>query len=663
MFVNAATGDLHLSAQAATAIDRGTPLASVTDDWDGQARPQGAGYDIGADERGATAAAYRIGGRVTDAGGAGLAGVTLTLSGGQSLTTTSDGTGAFQFLSLAAGAAYTVTPARAGYSFSPATQHYAALAQDQPGADFVASPLGSGGAAAAVYVGTDTTTRGSWIGSYGGDGYAVAGAASSFPSYAQVSVASAPTWTWAPATADARALQRPGGSGRLAACWYSASSLTIDVNLTDGQAHRLALHALDWDGLGQSAGVEVVDAATGAVLDTRALSGFLNGQYVVWRLSGHVRIRVTNSGVQNAVVSGLFFDGAGSTPPPPPPPAGGAATAAFTGTDDTTGGSWKGSYGAQGYGIVGATSSYPSYAQVAVTSASSWTWSASTADPRAVQRASGSDRVAATWYAATAFTIDINLTDGQPHRVALYSLDWDRLNRTFKVDVVDAASGALLDSRTQSVFQNGRWLIWTLSGHVLLRLTNTGPQNVVAAGLFFDAATGAPPPSTAGTAAFTGTDDVTRGNWIGTYGAAGHALAGLGTALPAWAQLSVVSAASYTWTTTTNDGRALLRPGGGSRFVSCWSLERLVHHRPQCHGRRQPPGRAPCTRLGSVGPIAAHRGARRQHRDRARQPRADRLSRRQIPGVDDQRTRHLPRHEQRQSQCGGEWGVLPVTNA
>jgi len=53
MFVDAAAGDLHLSAAATAAIDRGTVLKEVVDDWDGMRRPQGAGYDIGADEYGA----------------------------------------------------------------------------------------------------------------------------------------------------------------------------------------------------------------------------------------------------------------------------------------------------------------------------------------------------------------------------------------------------------------------------------------------------------------------------------------------------------------------------------------------------------------------------------------------------------------------------------
>jgi len=49
LLVNAAAGDRHRAATAASAIDRGLTTSAVTDDWDGQLRPQGAGYDIALD--------------------------------------------------------------------------------------------------------------------------------------------------------------------------------------------------------------------------------------------------------------------------------------------------------------------------------------------------------------------------------------------------------------------------------------------------------------------------------------------------------------------------------------------------------------------------------------------------------------------------------------
>lgn len=49
MFASASTADLHLLSNATAAIDKGVAV-SVTDDFDGQGRPQGAASDIGADE-------------------------------------------------------------------------------------------------------------------------------------------------------------------------------------------------------------------------------------------------------------------------------------------------------------------------------------------------------------------------------------------------------------------------------------------------------------------------------------------------------------------------------------------------------------------------------------------------------------------------------------
>jgi hypothetical protein len=50
LFVDAIGGDLHLSPYATGAIDRGDRLSEVSDDFDGDRRPLGAGSDLGADE-------------------------------------------------------------------------------------------------------------------------------------------------------------------------------------------------------------------------------------------------------------------------------------------------------------------------------------------------------------------------------------------------------------------------------------------------------------------------------------------------------------------------------------------------------------------------------------------------------------------------------------
>lgn len=49
-FVNVLAGDLHVVSAISSVADQGQAIAGLTDDFDGQSRPQGAGIDLGADE-------------------------------------------------------------------------------------------------------------------------------------------------------------------------------------------------------------------------------------------------------------------------------------------------------------------------------------------------------------------------------------------------------------------------------------------------------------------------------------------------------------------------------------------------------------------------------------------------------------------------------------
>lgn len=94
---------------------------------------------------------------------------------------------------------------------------------------------------------------------------------------------------------------------RIASAWFSATSFDIKVNLTDGNAHRIALYCLDYTSYGRKQNVDVIDAVTGVLLNRQAVSNFGNGAYLVWNVTGNVIFRVTSTGPMNAVVSGLFF--------------------------------------------------------------------------------------------------------------------------------------------------------------------------------------------------------------------------------------------------------------------------------------------------------------------------------------------------------------------
>jgi hypothetical protein len=347
------------------------------------------------------------------------------------------------------------------------------------------SPTGS---ASATFIKTDTTTQGTWKGAYGADGVMINSDINAPPSYARVTFANNYSYAWAPSTTDPRALQKGSGSDRIASTWYTpanavGSTYSIDMNLTDGAAHQVALYALDWDNYGpRSETIEVRDFTTGRLLDIRPITNFVGGQYLVWTLKGHVVFNVINnkSGA-NGVLSGVFFGGASAQV---------SSSASFIKTDATTQGTWKGAYGVDGVMINSDINMPPSYAQVNFANQGSAVWANSSTDIRVLQKGAANDRIASTWYSATSFSIDINLTDGAAHQVALYALDFDAYGpRNETIEVHDFATGTLLDSRAVTSFVGGQYLVWTLKGHVTFKVINNVPgSNSVIGGVFFGGA-------------------------------------------------------------------------------------------------------------------------------------------------------------------------------
>jgi hypothetical protein len=105
-------------------------------------------------------------------------------------------------------------------------------------------------------------------------------------------------------------LQNAAGTGRIAGVLFASTSFSVEVKLTDGQPHQLALYALDWDnfGGGRSERIDLIDDATGNVLDSRTISGFQQGEYLAWNVTGSVTVKITSTNANsNAVLSGLFL--------------------------------------------------------------------------------------------------------------------------------------------------------------------------------------------------------------------------------------------------------------------------------------------------------------------------------------------------------------------
>jgi len=130
----------------------------------------------------------------------------------------------------------------------------------------------------------------------------------------------------------------------------------------------------------------------------------------------------------------------------------------------------------------------PSYATLSFSGDSLTTWAASSTDTRALQTSSGATtRIASAYYAASTFSLNINLTDGNTHQISLYLLDWTKLSRVESVSILDANSNAVLNTQWFSSFGNGVYGLWDIKGHVVIQVTlKSGGPNAVMSGVFFD---------------------------------------------------------------------------------------------------------------------------------------------------------------------------------
>jgi hypothetical protein len=441
---------------------------------------------------------------------------------------------------------------------------------------FTVNPPAPASTGAASFLKTDATTLGSWKGVYGSDGYNIINDTVKYPSYVVATPSGYSSYVWAASTTDPRGLQKAASTtDREAACWYSSGSFTLDLAFQDSVTHQVAIYLVDWDNwYGRAERIDILDAKN-TVLDTRSVSGFTGGLYLVWNLSGHVIIRVTNTNPSsNAVLSGVFFGG-GGTAAPPPSSGGTAGTATLVNVDVTTAGSWKGVYGADGVNVIGDGVSYPSYVTVTPSGNASYVWAASTTDTRALQKSTSStDRVAACWYAGGAMSIDLAFNDTLTHQVALYVLDFDLWGggRTERIDILDA-SGNVLGTRSMSGFSGGQYVVWNLSGHVVVKITNTNAAaNAVLSGLFFGGAgTATPPSSGPATVSFVKSDTATGGSWKGVYGKDGYNIISDTVSYPSYVAVTPSGNSSWTWSASTSDPRALQKAASSTdRIAACW---------------------------------------------------------------------------------------------
>jgi len=173
----------------------------------------------------------------------------------------------------------------------------------------------------------DTSTQGSWWSStggyiYGSRGYVLCAWNSNstdvvnlMPGTGGYVASVTPTgnsnYCWAANQSDARATINPATGTRDAACWYNNFDALVTLNNpNDGITHRMAVYCLDWDSTSRSQYLDLINPTTGLseLPNPIAVTNFHNGVWVLFNFTGNVKLRLTNNGGPNPVVSAICFD-------------------------------------------------------------------------------------------------------------------------------------------------------------------------------------------------------------------------------------------------------------------------------------------------------------------------------------------------------------------
>jgi len=153
---------------------------------------------------------------------------------------------------------------------------------------------------------------------------------------------------------DQWALQNPYGNGRLMQYWEPDENnigMGIDLNLPTDKTTQLAFYLPSFDTWRTE--VEFWDLNTGALLALKTCDKLWDGCYLVYELSGNVRVTLKGNWWYNVKLAGVFFDKTSNDA--------NGKTAVFPVKDDfDTKGNWKGVYGKDGFWVFGSEPNFPS---------------------------------------------------------------------------------------------------------------------------------------------------------------------------------------------------------------------------------------------------------------------------------------------------------------
>ena len=407
---------------------------------------------------------------------------------------------------------------------------------------------------------SDTTTQGDWRFSYGAEGFSILTHAYKKPQYGDLHAYGATALVWENPASDPSALQKIEGTERVAAAFYG-STMVLDFDWSGPSPEQVAIYFVDYDGAGRSQKVAFYDAVTSELLFTTTLSSFVDGAYLVFYLDRDINVYITSQAGPNAVVSGVFYGG----------PAGSYSPGLAVTADTTTGGDWRSAYGASGYSILTHAAKRPANGNLRAYGATARVWEDPSSDPRALNKANSSQRIAASFYSSGSMMLDLDWSGSTGEQAAIYFLDYDGAGRVQEVDFYDAATGALLNTTTLSSFENGTYLAFTLDRDINVYVTRVSGPDAVVSGVFFGGSAGSYTPPLAVT-----TDTTTAGNWSSSYGASGYAILTHAGMVPSGGDLHAYGAAARVWANPDSNPASLHKVNSTERLAASFYSQSMV---------------------------------------------------------------------------------------
>jgi subtilisin family serine protease len=331
-------------------------------------------------------------------------------------------------------------------------------------------------------LGTSTATTGyNWRNQYGSQGAVIAGDTTSLPSYVSAfSVLGETGQILKGATTASVSLQKLDNVNTgIEAAFTSGTSMDFNLATNDGLLHDVTFYVADYKNKKLSERFQVIDSLTGDILATQDVANFSKGQFVSFSITGAVTFRVINTGPVAAAVSGIFFDA----------PFG--ENASFVGTDTTTRGNWKDSlYGLNTAYIVG--DNFPGVddtlnPSISISGGTRKIVAVPSSDPTALiktEAVNSKVRVAAYIYTTTSMTLDYNPGDLGQHTIALYFADYENDKRTESVTLYNGTTNLVLSHQVISNFRKGKYLVFDVTGPILITINSGTYPNAVLSGVF-----------------------------------------------------------------------------------------------------------------------------------------------------------------------------------